>query len=631
MVLTFADSQGMKVYVGSLQTWSDWTDGTEFIALRKYNALVAAEILANYGSRHPSLGGWYFSQEIWMNWVQYYAPNYYGTTQLANYVTDMAALDPTRPVAAAVVFKETGYGAMPGMTQAQLQTQTTSFVQATGVQILAPQDGAGAEAGAPPVSDLPGYFQGLAAGVTAAGTRTSLWSTVETFTAVPNVPGEQYPPASAARIQQQVANERPWVTGYVNYIYGDDLSQQATYYPVEASGLNRDYRYTFRPGAVVPTPAIPLTSYVSSPGPSSSYPDTNHHLSDRTGGGYDNQGLTDWSGYAVEDTGGQVTITADLGSVQQISAVRALSLSMTDSGIYHPLRLAVETSTDGVNFTSAGLATLPSPDTVTFSVGWSELDVARAARYVRYNFTHQEWLFVSELEVLGNPNGRTVEIDPPSAFLYAGQSQQFTGSVLGGGGTVTWLSAGPGTVTQSGLYTAPASVAGLTEVPVMAGSGSAVTVATVTVAPDPTGVQMVGPVSPAGGSGRSQTFQFTAQPVSGSLEWTEIVFNTTLNPVAACEMYYDPGTGDIGLFSDDASVWYWATPGAAGATVSNHQCTVDAAHGSVQTTAGGGVRISMPVTFSNVWSGTLLYVWMAAADAEGNEVDWPVLGTWNVP
>jgi len=32
-----------------------------------------------------------------------------------------------------------------------------------------------------------------------------------------------------------------------------------------------------------------------------------------------------------------------------------------------------------------------------------------------------------------------------------------------------------------------------------------------------------------------------------------------------------------------------------------------------------------------VWSGTLLYVWMAAADAEGNEVDWPVLGTWNVP
>ena len=55
-------------------------------------------------------------------------------------------------------------------------------------------------------------------------------------------------------------------------------------------------------------------------------------------------------------------------------------------------------------------------------------------------------------------------------------------------------------------------------------------------------------------------------------------------------MYYDPGTGDIGLFSDDASVWYWATPGAAGATVSNHQCTVDAAHGSVQTTAGGGVR-----------------------------------------
>jgi len=38
----------------------------------------------------------------------------------------------------------------------------------------------------------------------------------------------------------------------------------------------------------------------------------------------------------------------------------------------------------------------------------------------RYNFTHQQWLFLSELEVLGNPSSTGVSIDPPSAFLYAG-------------------------------------------------------------------------------------------------------------------------------------------------------------------------------------------------------------------
>ncbi|MFN0104715.1 MAG: hypothetical protein ACKV2U_21835 [Bryobacteraceae bacterium] len=30
---------------------------------------MAQEIVAAYG-HHPSLEGWYFTQEIWMNWVK---------------------------------------------------------------------------------------------------------------------------------------------------------------------------------------------------------------------------------------------------------------------------------------------------------------------------------------------------------------------------------------------------------------------------------------------------------------------------------------------------------------------------------------------------------------------------------
>src|SRR5579884_992697 len=62
MVLRLADSHNINVYIGSLGTYTDWSDGTEFTALRKYNKLVAQEILSTYG-HHSSLKGWYFSQE----------------------------------------------------------------------------------------------------------------------------------------------------------------------------------------------------------------------------------------------------------------------------------------------------------------------------------------------------------------------------------------------------------------------------------------------------------------------------------------------------------------------------------------------------------------------------------------
>jgi hypothetical protein len=184
------------------------------------------------------------------------------------------------------------------------------------------------------MSGLPSYYQAFATAVAAVSPQAVLWSTVETFTEVANTGPEQFPPATAVRIQQQINLVRPYVTGYINYIFGSDLSQQATFCPVEASALNRDYQSRSRPAVYPSTPALPVVSYQSTPAASPYYPDTGNHLSNRTGGGYDNYNLSDWSGYVVEDTGGTVTITADLGFVQQITNVRALSLSMTNSGIY---------------------------------------------------------------------------------------------------------------------------------------------------------------------------------------------------------------------------------------------------------------------------------------------------------
>jgi hypothetical protein len=50
LLLSLADAQGMNVYLGSLQTATDWTDGTEFTALRQWNRQVASEIVQRYGS-----------------------------------------------------------------------------------------------------------------------------------------------------------------------------------------------------------------------------------------------------------------------------------------------------------------------------------------------------------------------------------------------------------------------------------------------------------------------------------------------------------------------------------------------------------------------------------------------------
>jgi hypothetical protein len=246
MILSLADERGMNVFLGSLQTETDWTDGTEFTALRAYNRRIAAEILERYGG-HRSLRGWYFTQEIWMNWVKYYGADYYGTRLLADWVSDLKRLDPAKQTSAAPVIKKVGTGPMPGLAAPELQRLVGSFLKATALDVLMPQDGIGAENGAPSIGELPSYYRAMALGIEASGAKTALWDTLETFRAIPGVGGERYPPADASRIEQQIRAVRPYVSGYVTWIFGDDLSPLATYYPVQASELNRQFKSLFKP------------------------------------------------------------------------------------------------------------------------------------------------------------------------------------------------------------------------------------------------------------------------------------------------------------------------------------------------------------------------------------------------
>jgi len=125
MLLTAADQLGMQVYVGSLQSYGVWSNGDEFKALHKYDPIVAREILTRYGS-HRSLnsggGNWYFSHELWLNWVKFYGPAYYGIRELATYVEQMKALNASARVMEAPVFKKAGSVLMPGLTSTEAGT-----------------------------------------------------------------------------------------------------------------------------------------------------------------------------------------------------------------------------------------------------------------------------------------------------------------------------------------------------------------------------------------------------------------------------------------------------------------------------------------------------------------------------
>ena len=139
----------------------------------------------------------------------------------------------------------------------------------------------------------------------------------------------------------------------------------------------------------------------------------------------------------------------------------------------------------------------------------------------------------------------SVSATPATASLPASQSQQFTASVTGGSGNtaVTWsINPSVGTITSTGLYTAPAAIA----------SAQTVTVTATSVA-DPTksasgSVSLLAPVSvmatPATASlSASQSQQFTAS-VTGCSGNTAVTWsiNSSVGTITSTGLYTAPAT-----------------------------------------------------------------------------------------
>jgi Domain of unknown function (DUF4434)/F5/8 type C domain/Domain of unknown function (DUF5109) len=410
MLLTAADQFGMQVYVGSLQTYGVWSNGDEFHALHKYDPIVAREILARYGS-HPSLnsggGNWYFSHELWLNWVKFYGPTYYGVRELRTYVRQMKALSPQARVIEAPVFKKTRSVLMPGLSSKEAGTFLATLVSRSGVDIVAPQDGAGAQAGAPAVSELGDYYSGMRAALEkpiASGT-VQLWTTTETFAAA--VTGTEsadgWQPAPVSRISRQIAAEAPYVSQIIQFMYGWDMSPEATYTPVEADTLRAQYS-----GEAPDTAAVTGGTVSYSVSPSLSYPDiVPSKLTNGTGGGFRQSLAADWVGFAGTPTGA-VTVTVDLGASRTFTCVRTLFAGSSMSGIYFPRGVAVEYSGDGgaswSPFGGPGGQSVGVDTPSLYAVGWVSATNATpvVASQVRITVNFYEWLFIGEIKVMGS-------------------------------------------------------------------------------------------------------------------------------------------------------------------------------------------------------------------------------------
>ncbi len=154
---------------------------------------------------------------------------------------------------------------------------------------------------------------------------------------------------------------------------------------------------------------------------------------------------------------------------------------------------------------------------------------------------------------------------------------------------------------------------------------------TFTVTQGGLGVLSSGPVTPNLGSGSSQTFALHYSDTAGaaSLEQVWAYFNATLaNPASnACVFYYNAGTNQINLLSDNATAWMPAALGSA-TTLQNSQCSLNVATASVSL-SGNLLTLTTAVTFKPAFAGTK-NIYLHALDGSGVNSGWQQLGTWIV-
>src|SRR5204863_254518 len=145
-----------------------------------------------------------------------------------------------------------------------------------------------------------------------------------------------------------------------------------------------------------------------------------------------------------------------------------------------------------------------------------------------------------------------------------------------------------------------------------------------------TGAPTAGPLSPASGSGASQTFSAPFTNAGGAAAFTSayMLINSGFNASNACYVQYLPGSNSLYLLNDAASTWQGPiTPGSA-STLTNSQCTLNGAGSSV-TSVGNTLTVNAALAFKPAFAGSktvFLFAFTPTADTS-----YQTAGAWVVP
>jgi uncharacterized membrane protein len=139
-------------------------------------------------------------------------------------------------------------------------------------------------------------------------------------------------------------------------------------------------------------------------------------------------------------------------------------------------------------------------------------------------------------------------------------------------------------------------------------------------------------VTPNSGAGLQPTFALQYADPLGAADltsvWVWITGNFNSVSVAnTCLVNYARVANQLFLYNDAGTGGSSATPGAA-VTLSNSQCSINAAAATVST-SGTNLTLNLPVTFTPAYAGAkTTYMYAAGSNAASG---WQTMGSWTVP
>jgi hypothetical protein len=144
----------------------------------------------------------------------------------------------------------------------------------------------------------------------------------------------------------------------------------------------------------------------------------------------------------------------------------------------------------------------------------------------------------------------------------------------------------------------------------------------------PVTVQAVS-VTPASGSGATQTFSFQFSDSAGATDLTSVsaLVNSTLSGVGGCEVDYNRAMNTLSLLTDSGAQPSGSlTPGSGSAQ--NSQCILNGAASAVST-SDNMLTLNIALTFQSAYSGAKnLYT---EAISPSGTAPWQQMGTWTLP